>query len=210
MKQIDKTITGYYYCLAINKGQDMSIMLKKLDFRVFIKNGAELYRLLDTNRNNLTPWFWWAGDRKTSTKFRFCWFMILLLADAKRKEIAHKINSEHLYDEIFCVYNNKGQIGGICGLDDIDITKEKSAEFWGFAFKGNKETIESVKILENYCVETLGLKSIYAEVQSDNMPSRLFWKRYGYDNRSLARRVLTSNNRPKFTDIYTYTKYLSR
>ena len=186
----------------------MSVELAKLNFRTFVKHGGEMYRLLDSNRDILRPWFWWAGKR-TSTKLRFYIVMLLFLADDKRKKIAHKIDATRLYDEQFIVYNNNGQIGGMCGLDDIDITERKNAEIWGLAFKGNKETIESVKILENYCVETLGLTSIYGKVQSTNIPSRFFWGRYGYDNKTVQRNVRVFDSTPKLIDIYTYTKYLS-
>ena len=74
----------------------MSVELKKLNFRIFAKNRAQMYDLLDTNRARLAPWFWWATKSITPNKIRFYIFMILYIADTKRKSIAHKINQKHM------------------------------------------------------------------------------------------------------------------
>ena len=85
-----------------------------------------------------------------SKKFRFYAFMALYLANTKRKLLAHKFNPLKQYDEQFFVYDEHGKIGGMVGLDNID-TKNKNAEMWGLAFKGQTQTIESIKLLEDYC-----------------------------------------------------------
>lgn len=185
----------------------MAVELKKLNFRMFAKNKAKMYDLLDVNRARLSPWFWWADEKVTPNKFRFYLFMVLYIADTKRKKIAHKLNPEKLYDEQFVVYNFE-EIGGLCGLDNIDTKNSQNAEMWGLAFKGHNETIETAKILENYCIDVLGLKSIYGKVQSENKASRFFWARYGYDNRTLEKNVRISKRNPNFADMYTYTKQL--
>jgi len=188
----------------------MSIELKQLNFRRFIENGAEMYDLLESNRGRLEPWFWWAGRNVTPNKMRFYIFMTLYIADTKRKKIAHTFNPSKSYDEQFFVYNESGKIGGMVGLDNIDTKTNKNAEVWGLAFKGNNETIASIKLLEEYCINTLGLNSIYGKVQSQNRASRYFWEKYGYDEKTLEQNVRISKRNPKIADIYTYTKYLVR
>ncbi len=113
------------------------------------------------------------------------------------------------YDQQFIVYNSKNKIGWLCGLDDID-TINKRAEVWRLAFRGNTETIEAMTKLEDYCINNLQLKSIYACVKSTNRASQLFWEKYGYDERKLYLHAKVSQHNPKYADIYTYTKQLSK
>jgi RimJ/RimL family protein N-acetyltransferase len=187
----------------------MPIELKQLNFTTFAQSGAEMYSLLEQNRARLAPWFWWASEKITPTKFRFYAFMALYLANTKRKQLAHKFNPLKQYDEQFFVYDEHGKIGGMVGLDNID-TKNKNAELWGLAFKGQTQTIESVKILEDYCINTLNLNSIYGRVQSTNRACRLFWEKYGYDKKTLEQNVQVSKHNPNIADMYTYTKILTR
>lgn len=187
----------------------MPLELKQLNFTTFAKSGAEMYSLLEQNRARLAPWFWWASEKITPTKFRFYAFMGLYLTDTKRKQILHTLNPSKTYDEQFVIYTDGGKIAGMCGLDNID-TQNKNAEMWGLAFKGQTQTIESVKILEDYCINTLNLNSIYGKVQSMNRACRLFWEKYGYDNKTVEQNVKVSKHNPNIADIYTYTKILTR
>lgn len=187
----------------------MSVELKKLNFRRFVKNGAEMYDLLESNRDRLAPWFWWAERDVTPNKMRFYVFMTLYIADTKRKKIAHTFNPSKSYDEQFFVYNESGKIGGMCGLDNINI-KTKDAENWGLAFKGYTETMEAIKLLDDYCIDTLHLTSVYGRVQSTNRASMLFWQKYGYDERTLEKNVRISKRNPNIADIYVYRKKLTR
>lgn len=188
----------------------MSIRLKKLNFSSFIESRTQMFDLLDTNRTRLAPYFWWATQKMTGSKFRFYVFMSLYTMTTKYKEFAHKLNPVKTYDEQFFVYNEQGKIGGMCGLDNIDTQNAKNAEIWGLAFKGNSQTIESVKILEDYCINNLGLNSIYGKVQSSNRASRYFWEKYGYDDVKIDKDVQVSKHNPTITDMYTYTKFLCR
>lgn len=188
----------------------MQIRLEKLTFKTFTKNINEMFDLLDTNRDRLSPWFWWANKKTTPNKYKFALFMALYLMGNKNREIIHNINPNNLYDEQFFVFNEYDQIGGMLGLDNIDTQNKKNAEIWGLAFKGNTQTIEATKILEDYCINTLNLKSIYGKVQSGNRASRLFWEKYGYDYKIIEDRVKVSRNNPLITTMYTYTKILSK
>ena len=187
----------------------MPLELEQLNFTTFAKSGAEMYSLLEQNRTRLAPWFWWASEKITPTKFHFCAFMALYLADTKRKQIVHKFNPDKQYDEQFFVYDENGKIGGMVGLDNIDI-RNKTAEMWGLAFKGQTQTIESIKLLEDYCIDTLKLNSIYGKVQSSNRACRLFWEKYGYDIKTVENNVRISKRNPNIADMYTYTKVLTR
>lgn len=190
----------------------MSIELKQLNFRRFVKNGAEMYDLLESNRDRLAPWFWWAGRDVTPTKKRFYIFMTLYIVETKRKKIVHKLNPSKSYDEQFVVYNESGKIGGMVGLDNIDTKINKNAEVWRLFFRGASPvgTESATTILEDYCINKLKLNSIYARVQSTNRACNMFWRRYGYDEKTLEQNVRISKRNPKIADIYTYTKYLVR
>lgn len=188
----------------------MQIKLEKLTFKTFTKNINEMFDLLDTNRERLSPWFWWADKKVSPTKIRFSAFMYLYLFETNKKHIMHTINPHKLYDEQFLVYNTNGKIAGMVGLDNIDTKTNKNAELWGLAFKGNNQTIETMKIFEDYCINTLDLKYVYGKVQSTNRASKYFWEKYGYDSRTLEKQVCVSKHNPNIADMYTYTKILAR
>lgn len=185
------------------------VKLETLNFKTFAKNGDEMWCLLSSNRARLSPWFWWAGRNVTPNKMRFYIFMALYITDTKRKKIMHKINPTKTYDEQFFVYNEQGKIGGMCGLDNINI-KTKDAENWGLAFKGYTETMEAIKLLDNYCIDELGLTYVYGRVQSTNRASMIFWEKYGYDEKRLEQNVRVSKHNPNTADIYIYRKKLTR
>lgn len=185
------------------------LKLEKLDFKVLAKNGDAMYELLDTNRARLSPWFWWADEKVTPNKLRFNMFMVLYILSTKYKEFTHKLNPIKTYDEQFLVRDKSGKIGGMMGLDNIDLTNKK-AEIWGFAFKGNTETVPALRLLEDYCINALQLDSVYGKVQSENRASKYFWTKYGFDSVELEKGVRVSSHNPTISDIYTYTKVLSR
>ena len=186
----------------------MSVKLKKLNFRVFAKNSTKMWELIDSNRNRLAPWFWWASKKVTPNKFRFMLFMTLYIADTKRKKITHIINPTKLYDEQFFVVDEANNIGGCVGLDNIDTTNNKSAEIWGMAFKRRSNTGDVFKILENYCINELNLKSVYTRVQTTNTACEFFWELCGYDTKTVETGVRISKRNPNIADMYTYTKSL--
>lgn len=187
----------------------MSVKLEKLNFYTFAKNCGDMYDLLEKNRARLSPWFWWANKSVTPNKFRFYLFLSLYITDTKRKKIMHNFNSLKTYDEQFIVYNESGRIGGMCGLDNIN-TQNKDAENWGFSFKGNTETIQAIKLLDDYCVNVLHLTSVYGRVQSTNRACIYFWEKYGYDSRTLEKNVRISENNTNIADMYIYRKILTR
>lgn len=180
-----------------------------MDFVTFLQNRKEMYRLLVANRERLAPWFWWAARDVTPNKYRFYRFIVAYWADTKFERLLHRFDPTSKYSEQFIVYNDCNHIGGFCGLDDIDITKHR-AEVWGLAFRGNTETAAALKILEDYCINTLKLDSFYAYVQSTNRASRIFWEKYGYDTKELHQNVMISRRNRKRADIYKYTKQLSK
>ena len=183
------------------------VRLEKITFRTFIKNIDQIYCLFDENRDRLSPWFWWSNKKETPNKYKFNWLVFKDLVRNEYNKIAHiLLNAENVYHESFLVYDNDNTIGGVCGLDNIDTENDKTAEMWGFAFKGKYETIASVKILEKYCINTLHLTSIYSQVEVANMASRRFWHNYGYDTRTFVKQTSSS----EFPDSFIYEKTLTR
>ncbi len=189
----------------------MPVQLKKLNFKTFVKSGSEMYTLLQNNRTRLSPWFWWADEKVTPTKFRFYVFMTLYLADTKRKKMVHKLNPEKMYDEQFFIYNESGQIGGMCGLDNINIKQNKNAELWYFTFKDNKFGMADMALswIEDYSID-VGLNSLYAKVQSTNDKSIKLAERNNYTLSDTQKNVPISKRNPNIADMYTYTKILTR
>ena len=92
----------------------MSVELQKLGFRKFIANAGKMYSLLESNRARLAPWFWWADKSVTPTKFRFYIFLTSYLTLTKRKKFVHMLNRNKLYDEQFFIYNDNGDLAGVC------------------------------------------------------------------------------------------------
>ena len=189
----------------------MPVQLKKLNFRTFVKDGDKMYTLLQNNRARLSPWFWWADKKVTPTKFRFYVFMTLYLTDTKRKKIAHKLNPEKLYDEQFFIYNESGKMGGMCGLDNIDIKNAKDAELWYLTFHGNKFGMADMAVswVEDYSVK-MGLNSLYVKIQSTNEKSVNLVERNNYVLVDTQKNVPISRRNPNLADMYTYTKMLIR
>ena len=189
----------------------MPVQLKKLNFKTFAKSGGEMYALLQDNRTRLSPWFWWADEKVTPTKFRFYVFMTLYLTDTKRKKIAHKFNSSKQYDEQFFIYNESGKMGGMCGLDNIDIKNTKDAELWYLTFKNNKFGMADMALswIEDYSIG-MGLKSLYAKIQSTNDKSIKLAERNNYTLSDTQKNVPISKHNPNIADMYTYTKILTR
>ena len=188
----------------------MSVELKKLNFRIFAKNGAKMYDLLDTNRARLAPWFWWATKSITPNKIRFYIFMTLYIADTKRKSIAHKINQSKQYDEQFYIYND-GAMAGMIGIDNIDTQNQKNAEIWCLTFHGNPFGMvdSAIRLIENYSID-MGLESLYAKIQSENNASIRCVHRNGFVHTDTNKHVQISKHNLHFADMFIYTKTLSR
>ena len=187
------------------------IILSKLTFINMLSRLDDTYSILINNRSRLAPWFWWANDKITPNKFRFGLFLSLYLLDTKRKEISHKFNKSKLYDEQFFVLNDNN-ICGMIGLDNIDETQKK-AEVWGFVAK--ERTVHgtadlSIKLLENYCLQNKGLKSLYAKTNTKNKSIAMAAQRNHYELKKIEYGVPTSPGNPKIADIMTWEKQLIR
>ena len=140
----------------------MAVKLKKLNFCTVVKNGAEMCDLVMSNRARLSPYFWWTDEKLTPNKLALFMFVILYLMDTKRKKIAHKLNLQKLYDEQFVIYNEKGGVAGLCGLDNIDTMGQKNAELWALTFSGNPFGMvdSAIEWVEKYSA-SIKLDSLY-------------------------------------------------
>ena len=188
----------------------MSVELKKLNFRIFAKNRAQMYDLLDTNRARIAPWFWWATKSITPNKIRFYIFMTLYIADTKRKSIAHKINQSKQYDEQFYICND-GAMAGMIGIDNIDTQNQKNAEIWYLTFRGNPFCMvdSAIGLIENYSIN-IGLNSLYAKIQSENRASIQCVLRNGFIHTNTNKCARISKHNLRLADMFTYTKQLVR
>lgn len=188
----------------------MFVELKKLNFRIFAKNGAKMYDLLETNRARIAPWFWWATKSITPNKIRFYIFMTLYIADTKRKSIAHKINKSKTYDEQFYIYND-GAMAGMIGIDNIDTQNQKNAEIWYLTFHGNPFCMvdSAIRLIENYSID-MGLESLYAKIQSENKASIQCALRNGFVHTDTNKCAQISKHNLHLADMFTYTKRFVR
>ena len=89
----------------------MNIQLKEMNFFNVVPMIDDFYNVLSTNRARLEPWFWWASSKVTPNKFKYALFMLLYLANTKRRKIAHKFDHKQIYDEQFII-NVDGEFGG--------------------------------------------------------------------------------------------------
>lgn len=189
----------------------MSVELQKMTFSNIYPKLDEFYGVLSANRARLKPWFWWADEKITPNKFRFALFIILYLCDTKRKEILHTLNFEKLYDEQFLIYADN-VFSGMIGLDKIDNVKS-NAELWGWISNAQKSADivdESVKIIEDYCINDKQLKSLYAKTQLSNRPVRIAAVRNGYHKKSIEYGVRISERNSGVSDMITWEKQLER
>lgn len=189
-------------------------MNKEIDFKRFdLISGLsvfnDMFHVIDTERDRLSPWFWWMSKKITPNKIKCIIFMILYLADTKRKEIMHKIDNKNEYDEQFLIMVD-GKFGGMTGLDNInDITK--CAEMWRFVSKENEGIgvgSASIKFLEKYCLEDKKLQKLYAKVNIQNTRSIQCVERNGFKLKSIKYGVRTSKRNPQIADIITWEKQL--
>ena len=189
-------------------------MNKEIDFKKFNLLNAlcvmhDAFHVIDTERERLSAWFWWMDKKVTPNMAKCCIFMLLYLADTKRKEIAHKINSANLYDEQFIIMVD-GKFGGMTGLDNInDATKD--AEMWCFVSQENEGLgigSASVKFLENYSLENKKLERLYAKVNTNNTRSIKCVQRNGFKLKTIEYGIPTSRRNPKIADIMTWEKQL--
>lgn len=190
----------------------MSVELKKLNFRRFAKNGAEMYDLLDVNRTRLLPWFDWAGKDITPNKSRFYIFLSLYMLQTKYKKFMHKINPSKFYDVQFIMYKDE-KIVGMCGLDNIDAKNKGDAELWFLTFDGTPYgTVDyAIQQIESYGADTASLKSLCAHVRPDNTKSyKALQDRNGYTTDGSQYTRLIGNFPKKYGPVYVFKKTLTK
>lgn len=189
----------------------MAVELKKLNLGTVIKSGTEMCDLVISNRARLSPYFWWTNEKLTPNKLALFMFVILYLMDTKRKKIAHKLNPQKLYDEQFVIYNDKGGVAGLCGLDNIDTTIQKNAELWALTFKGNPfGTADSaIQLVEKYST-SINLDSLYAHVQLSNDKSKECFKRNNYTAQEGTKDVMVSKIPFKIAPVQVFIKNLTK
>lgn len=194
-----------------NEKRTMAVELKKLNLGTVIKSGTEMCDLVISNRARLSPYFWWTNEKLTPNKLALFMFVILYLMDTKRKKIAHKLNPQKLYDEQFVIYNDQGNVAGLCGLDNIDTTTQKNAELWALTFKGNPfGTADSaIQWVEKYSAH-IKLDSLYAHVQLSNDKSKECLKRNNYTAQEGTKDVMVSKIPFKIAPVQVFTKTLIR
>lgn len=192
------------------KETKMKVQLKGLNFRTVLPYMGEMYRHLEVNRERLAPWFWWAGNSVTPNRARFSLFVVAYILSSDAKKLVHKFNPKKLYDEQFVIFVDD-KVAGMCGLDNIDIKNNKSAELWYLTF-GNTlfgTADESVKLLEKYSLN-LDLNFLYANIQSDNKKSINFIERNGYVLSDVLENVWVPARKSNPVNVCTYTKILSK
>lgn len=189
----------------------MAVKLKKLNFCTVVKNGTEMCDLVMSNRARLSPYFWWTDEKLTPNKLALFMFVILYFMDIKYKKVVHRLNPQKLYDEQFVIYNEKGGVAGLCGLDNIDIATQKNAELWFLTFKGNPfGTADSaIRWVEKYSA-SIKLDSLYAHVQLSNDKSKECLKRNNYTIQDETKEVMISKIPYRTAPVQVFTKILTK
>jgi len=189
----------------------MDVKLQKMTFLSVYPKLGDLFDILSANRERLKPWFWWASEKITPNKFRFVLFILLYLANTKRKEIAHNFNPAKLYDESFIVYNEGGKVAGLCGLDNIDTVNKKNAELWGLSFKGNPFGGADcvIEMLEKHGAN-MNLDSLYAHVKVNNDKSKACLKRNNYAAQEGTKEATVSRKPYRTAPVQVFTKILTK
>ena len=189
-------------------------MEKQITFKRFTLFNAlhvmpDAFHVIDTERDRLSKWFWWTDKKVTPNMARCCLFLLLYLADTKRKEIVHKFDFKKLYDEQFIIMVD-GKFGGMTGLDNINYVT-KDAEMWRFVSKENEGIgvgSASVKFLEKYSLESKQLKRLYAKINTENTRGIQCMKRNNFTLKTTEYGIPTSRRNHKIADIMTWEKEL--
>jgi len=185
----------------------MSVEIKKLNLSRAIKNGAEMWKRLESERNRFSSWFDWANKQITPNKLRFYMFLGGFVLYKNATKLNHLLNHGKTYVESFIIYDDGTPIG-MCGLDWIN-TKDKTAELWGLTFSGHGGKVDSaISLIQDYAAFNLGLTSLHANVMPNNEKSIKCMNRNGYTNTGLHRCLATRWPEETYTPQNVFTKTL--
>jgi len=187
---------------------DKKVVLKRLNLITGLQTMQSAFDVINTERDRLSPWFWWMSKEVTPTKGRFLLFMMLYLADTKRKEMAYKFNPIQLYDEQFMIMVDE-KFCGMIGFDNINnITKD--AEIWYFISQKNENTgvaSQSLQYITNYALAH-DINRLYAKINTENERSINFVQRNNFALQKIEYGIPISKRNPKIADVMTWEKFL--
>lgn len=188
----------------------MSIKLQKLSFTTIVRYAHDFYHVLDTNRERLTPYFFWTPRHITPNFTQSLAFMFLNLFQAKIKYIEHKIYAT-TYPEQFVILN-QNKVAGMIGLDKIDPFLH-DAEVWYWVShpnEGHGVATNALKQIEEHSSATLNLNSLYACVVRDNERSKKMLEHNQYEITDIKYNVPISERNHRIVDMLYYRKKLER
>ncbi len=146
-----------------------NITLEKVKYKNLFERRNEFYQIIDSNRDRLYPWFYWASKFYTGNIFKTLAFFSLYLLNSKADELICKIDKKYFYDEMFFILRDNKLIGA-SGLGNI--SKNTEAEVWMYISKDNEDqgiASQSLKMTEKYSYDIKNLKSLYATTMPDNL-----------------------------------------
>lgn len=179
---------------------DKRITFKKLKFLTALPIMQDVFNVISNERDRLSRWFWWCSENITPTKTQLIIFVLLYIAETKRRKLIHKFNPKKcLYDEQFIIMVD-GKFGGMIGLDCID-DATKDAEVWYFVSKENEGSgiaSTSVQYITDYALNN-NIKHLHANICLLNERSINLAQKNGFEFKE-----------NRYGDIVTYEKSLAR
>ena len=163
------------------------IVLKKMNLLNTITTCSVAFHTIDSERDRIARWFWWASNCITPNSIKFTKFMLLCLLNSGHKKLLYRLKRRNSYNEYFWIFVDKSFCGMI-GLDDIN-KKTKDAEVWCFISQSNEGcgiATESVRYIENYLLDNKNTERVYARIEDKNTRSIDCFCKNGYKPETLS------------------------
>jgi ribosomal-protein-serine acetyltransferase len=140
-------------------------------------DAAELFALIEANREYLIPWLPWAADRRLESTSEFLRATRAQLADSSGLQAA--------------IIDDEGRIIGSVGLVEIHWRDRRaSIGYWLAHDRTGRGTMtEAVRAMLDHAFGTLGLNRVELHAQPENEASRYVAQRVGFREEGVQRQA---------------------
>ena len=175
------------------KPPDITIEAGVLELRSWnTENAAELFSLIDSNRNHLSEWLPWVGFvKQVSDSENF-------IKDAQKGwDSGAKLELGIWY---------KGELAGCIGLHELNRLHNKtSLGYWlGSEFQGNGIMTRAVEALVQYCFDVQKFHRVELRAAVENTKSRAVAERLNFVQEGVLRQAELVGGR--YLDVVVYSR----
>jgi ribosomal-protein-serine acetyltransferase len=155
-------------------------------------DAAELYALIDANREHLVPWMPWAPDERSPED-------VLPFIRATRRQIADNDGLQT------AIVDPAGRIVGVAGFHGVDWSHATtSVGYWLARDQQGRGTMTAaVRALVDHAFATWSLNRVTIQAAVDNAPSRAIPERLGFREEGTLREVEQVGDRRLDNVVYS-------